>query len=577
MVWIKYIFGVLLALLMCGPAIAGVRTICNGYKIESPVPITFTSDEKKLICGDKDVESWKEIPRWQAEYFVRNFLQERGFLLPEFTESDNAVLIISGKKSVITKVIVVGDTPPFFKISRRRKTKGAILTPATLSQIENWVRRELSAHGYPCPVVSAAADAPSGVVTLNVAPGTLQNLTSVSEEKVKGLDEHIFRRYDAFKLNKPYNADLLELTVTRTAASGLAQNTHFITECSSDGARITQKITVGRPRLFKVGFGASTEEFLIGKTSWEQTRLGRYGSSIKLSLYGSYRRQEFDAGSKWYFKTSRWYFSPFVAVKRLSERQYQLVSADVGLTPAVSFESSGAKWDVFFGPVLNYTKTLSGLNMGLTRFLSISAGMTVTSHAFEQYAAEPQRGYQLSFLSTTNHRGLFSDATFQYLRLGGEQLWNIGNLSPPLFVLGVRSTIATTIAHRSDSSFSKIPPSYLYYLGGSTNMRGFKFGGLPQSGVAALTSVFGSVEGRFVKILPLDLQPFLFADIGALGDASVDLTFPIYWSPGIGVRYPSPIGVVRTTLSHGFLAHNTNPINLGQSHWQFYFTLGEEF
>ncbi len=573
----KKIFFLFLAISISAPALAGVRSICPGYKIESSSPVTFSKNEKTLICGDKDVDSWKDIPRSQAEFFIRNFLQERGYFFPEFSESDGSILINAGKRSVVKEIIVTGDELPFFHIGRRRKTMGAFLTPALLSQLENWSRVVFRAHGYPCPLIGATADALTGIITLNISAGPLQNIISVSRDKVEGLDERIFRRYDAFKLGQPYNADLLTLTSNRIEADGLVQGTHIVTECSNDGAVLTQKISSGRPKLFKVGFGFSTEEYAIGKASWLNGRMGQFGSSITLSLYGSYRRQEFDAGSKWYFNASRWYFSPLLTVKRLNERQYELFSTNANLTPAVTLESNGARWNIFFGPALNYTNTLSGVNQGQTHFLYGLAGANMVSHDYELYAAEPQKGYDLNFSASFNHKKIFSDATFQQLQFDGDSYWNIGGLSPPLFIIGVRYAAATTITSKSAGSFTKVPPLYLYFLGGSDDLRGFKLNELPMSGQTALTMVTGSLEGRFTKILPFDIQPTIFADIGALGSSNFSLNFPLYWSPGAGLRWPSPVGVIRTTISHGFLAGNNDPQKQGQSHWQFYFSLGEEF
>ena len=47
----------------------------------------MTDPEVKLLCGDPKIEGWRTIPLNQAEYFMRAFLQQRGYHAPRFVDA----------------------------------------------------------------------------------------------------------------------------------------------------------------------------------------------------------------------------------------------------------------------------------------------------------------------------------------------------------------------------------------------------------------------------------------------------------------------------------------------------------
>jgi outer membrane translocation and assembly module TamA len=108
------------------------------------------------------------------------------------------------------------------------------------------------------------------------------------------------------------------------------------------------------------------------------------------------------------------------------------------------------------------------------------------------------------------------------------------------------------------------------YLGGQADLRGFGRMELPGNSVGGLSAWFGNLEMR-PDLWGTRLEPLLFVDVGELGNKSFSIQSPLYWSPGIGMSYLSPIGTFQTTLAHGIVSGG-DPASL--SHWQFYLTLG---
>jgi outer membrane translocation and assembly module TamA len=120
-----------------------------------------------------------------------------------------------------------------------------------------------------------------------------------------------------------------------------------------------------------------------------------------------------------------------------------------------------------------------------------------------------------------------------------------------------------------------LPPDYRTYLGGSSDLRGFSRQELPTDGEGGMSSFYLGVETRFSGVLPWNLEPLFLFDVGALGSKPVSLDMPIYWSPGFGMRFESPIGTFRGTLANGFVGSGVH--DWSGSHWQLYLSLGEEF
>jgi translocation and assembly module TamA len=569
----------LAALALPAAAQAYVRPVCNGYRIDSEKIIKFNANEKKLICGDPDAESWKEIPRFQAEYFIRTFLQQRGYFYPEFREEKDLVTIIPGEQTYVTDIEVEGEPPEQFKVWKRRQIRGGLLTPDALNALEGWSKGQLKNWGYACPQVKSRADAETGEVRLNLDPGQAMSIIDVDEEPVDGLMPGTLRRFDAFRLGHPYKHLNLSLTSRRIAKDGILQSSYFLTECTPEGARLTQKSIPGAKRLVSVGFGASTEEYFIIKAMWKQSRIGKNGSSFVISGRGSYRKQRlFVEGFVYPFPfPTRWHFAPSFLTRRENQDRYEYVANDLWVPMAYTWDTLNTSFRLAFGPKLNFTNTFKGATSGWTHFLSAAAGFDVASHDYEYYIVDPRTGYVVSAMAELNSDEVLSSITAQKLTISGQTLWNIAGFDPPLFILGIRGLAGTTITDYDSPKFARLPPQFLYYLGGSATMRGFSRRSLPKTIRGALSSLYAGAELRLANILPLNIQPIAFVDVGVMGARSFDLDAPGYWSPGFGVRWPSIIGVVRLTVARGYLIRNSDPANNGLSGWQFYWSLGEEF
>jgi translocation and assembly module TamA len=554
--------------------------VCEGYRIESKETITFNANEKKLICGDPEAGAWKDIPQFEAEYFIGVFLQDRGYFFPTYTKDGDTVVVHPGEQAKISHIEVQGSPPDFFDITRRRKIVGQVLTPAILNTLKDWIVTVLKTNGYACPMVNIKAYPQTGEVIATIEPGEFQTIAEVIEEPVQGLRPGMLARYRAFRIGDPYNMQNLNLTSSRiTTIDGILQSSYFTTECTAGGAVLTQKSLAGPKRLVNIGIGASTEDYLIGKLRFKWTRMDSKGSSIELSARGSYRKQWINAAGYLYplSEPSRWYLYPFATTRRYSEKQYEYMMIATGFPAAVTWETQDVGFNLQFGPGYTFVSTYKGAARGYTHFVLGSLRLNISSHDYFYRVEDPQQGFTMGLRADFAHDKVGSSVTAQRFGFSGQALWNIAGFEPPLFILAARWIANVTLTNTGSTSFPRLPPPFFTYFGGSTSLRGFSRRQLPVANRGALTGIYIGGEARLANVLPLNIQPLVFFDIGAMGQRSMDLDYPVYASPGFGMRWPSFVGVFRVTLGHGFLINNKNPANNNLEHWQFFFSYGEEF
>lgn len=581
---VLFLIGLLLPILFSSTSQADdglyVQQLCpNRVVLASTHKVKFTDLEKIFLCGDPKSEPWKDVPLAQARFHIGTFLQDRGYHSPEFSDDGNTLYVGSGPQSTLDSVKLDG-APEFLKIWRRRKILDLPLTPKLLNEIESWVQHQLQVKGYACPKIRSEANVLTGEMLIHVEPGPIQTVESVTQESLKGLGSGTLRRYDAFVLGKKFNKDLLTLTAERVEKSGVLQSTSFNWECElsplPNTTELYQRTFAGKPRIVTFGFGADTEEYVIVKGSWKHTRWGSKASNFGADMYASYRQQKLDLFSEWYAFSplSRWYLKPTLSFWHDLEVESHFISSSARfmLARTWDWQTFGMKGEV--GPELNYVYTFRGAEPGWTRFLALETRLDITSHDFELWQRDPHKGYSIQVKTDFTNKNLFSELSAQKFSVEGKYYYNLLDYDPALLVVGVRGGFFGTYMNNPDQR-GRLPPNYRFYLGGSQSLRGFGRLEIP-GGDGALSAAFVSSEVRLARTLPLWVEPFLFFDIGIIGNQAMNFNLPFYMSPGFGLRIASPIGVLRGTVSHGLKTGNQDN-QAGNTHFQYFVSYGEEF
>ena len=571
--------GAVLAPALCALAASANQSApCPTVAFVGATTIRLTDVERKLLCGDPSTEGWKTIPLNQAEYFMRVFLQQRGYQNPSFIAERGLLKVDAGAKSRVSGLDVKG-LPLGVDAARLRKIKGRDLTPKELDSVKTALTGLLQDHGYPCPEIELSADGRSGDISAQAAPGAPDVMRRIVPSQLEKVDSRVFSRYEAFRYGQPFDIRLLSLTSERTKADALFVSAYYDVLCSTAGAAITQRVVEGKPRLYKFGAGFDTEGYAIGKAQWQKSRIGWRDSSLEGTLYASFREETAETSMHLYVDpASRLFLMPQVIFDREDQIQYQYVTEQASAQPGTSWENDRLRADLLAGPLEEHITTVRGVGPANDTFFAFHTKWTLTDHLYEYYAAEPRRGWRATVETLSRVAGVDSSLTAHRLTAQGESLWDVGGYDPPALVLGTRYWVGTTYAPNLSLAQQNLGPDMRFFLGGDANLRGVALNGVPSDQNGFLTIAYDGLELRMGDVLPYGLQPLAFLDAAMAGRADVHLDPDVYWSPGVGLRWRLPVGSIRGSVARGLVWHHdaTSP-PLYSPHWQLFLSFGEEF
>lgn len=560
---------------MASPTFAkSSQHICGNVHIQSSKNFDFSRNDKVFICGDDASSVWGNIPLNQKKYHVSAVLEKSGYYNPVFTESDGKLLVEPGPLSPIREVQFL-NAPPSFQSEVRRKEDEGPLTASKLSEIQSWTSSHLRTMGYPCPEVKTQASSTTGVIYVELKPGPLLNIKDV--KRPENSYSHIYKRYDAFNVGKLYNHDKLTLTSERIMLDDKAQYAHFQVACEPDGASLTQNVALGKPRILTFSIGSSTEEAVITKVQWKHTRLGDEASTLKAEASYSPRKQQLLVSSQLYFSPDWVYtfFLPEVSVTRESEPSYETVTRRFGTLLGHIEDSEHFRYYLKAGPYYNHLSTLKGEGPRRSTYISWEANAKIVSHYYEYYRANPRKGYYLDLSYKSQRKGVASELNADQFILSGTYLKNYKQYDPPLHVFGLRFSLKTTIVE--NSQIPLLPQDYRLTLGGDDNIRGFSRKSINNANRGYISTAYAGLEWRLNQVLPFKLQPFLFVDAAKVGEESLELNESFLWAPGLGMRWPSPIGSFRVTASKGQISQPEGEVANLPRGWVYFLSYGTEF
>jgi translocation and assembly module TamA len=565
--------------------LAGSRTRSASAAEEVPVcpGITFvgtkfalTAVERGLVCGDEDSEGWKDVPRAQARRFLTAFLQQRAFHRPVFKIEGGKLIVDPGPRTMIKRL--EGDNlPAGVDLSKRRRIVGTPLTPGALDKVKIDLGSELRNMGYPCPEVRMSGDSIAGTVRARFLGGSTALANTIEEPLVAGVDPGIFRRFEAFRRDRPIDQRLLTLTSNRIVSEALFLNSTYDVTCGTGGVRIIHRAAVGPPRLIRLGVGVDTEGFARVRARWQHSRIGWRASTAEATVFGSRREQSVNTFMRLYLSPqSRLHFVPSWVATRSDEPRFEAVASQLSFAPALTWDDQSLHVEARAGPALEYADTRRGIGPQSSYFQTFNSHIEVTSHMFEYFLREPHTGFHAGLDTASRVSQISSKLTAHRLRLETEKLWNVGAFDPPLAVIGTRGWIGTTMVGDRDVALQELPVAMRFFIGGDADFRGVGPGELGDER-GFLSGVYQGVELRAGDVLPLKIQPLAFLDVAMAGRASLHLDPDVYYAPGFGVRWPTFIGAFRMTFARSLIWRRDPATAPGRRHWQFFFSYGREF
>jgi translocation and assembly module TamA len=246
--------------------------------------------------------------------------------------------------------------------------------------------------------------------------------------------------------------------------------------------------------------------------------------------------------------------------------------------PAMDWDVAGLRLEFRAGPAFEYVRTLDGQGPADASFFTVETRLNLMSHLYEHYLREPRSGWEARIETSSRRKGAYSPFSADRVRLVGQSLWNLGRFDPPLAVLGLRGVAETTrLGPGAEGDPTALPPTLRFFLGGDQDIRGFARRQLPPSEQGFLTALYQGVELRAGDVLPYNVQPLVFIDAAMAGRRDLRLDRDVYWSPGAGLRWGSPVGSFRFTFARGYTWRRDPELASIAPHWQFFFSFGQEF
>ena len=535
--------------------------ICPKITVHSPEKFELSETEKRLICGDPTSTGYKLIPSYQASYLLTGFLQSRGYSSPNFEYKADLLDVYPEEKSYVKKIIVQSDSSQDNELIEReifRHFKKELITPKLLDAIESEAITLLRNNTYPCAKLSSNVDAIVGEVTIKVTALQSFQFGPIDKESIEGVDDRALARFYPFIDSDFFSEKKLILAEKRFIRSGIVQGTYFQEKCDLKNNKfsLSQEFIPGLAKTIRFGVGASTEVGPMVRAKWSNQRWGALASLLETSAQLSLKTQNINFLSQNFLWANSPRRSMLSTLEILSNHQSTFEEFTVTLKPHIQWTRDGSSrlWIYETGPTLiagNYKTNQNGSETRRIQTGAIEGLIETKSHDYELFDLHPEDGDTAQLHFDFRHSAFgFIDPLLK-LDLTYLSLMRLGNLGKGLAIGGVRINADTTWI-KDKTAIDSLPPSVRFYGGGSDDVRGFKLNSIPaNNGQGALTKFSMKFEFRKTYVFLPTIESFTFVDTTFFGEQSWKLRNQLWYSPGTGIRWLSPIGIVQGYVARG--------------------------
>lgn len=533
--------------------------LCPKIYIHSDEIIELSETESRLICGDNEVDAYKIIPSYQASYILTGLLQSRGYSQPRFEYIGDLLHVYTEKKSYLKHIVVISKNEKDNKMVEAevmRQYENEIITPKLLDVIEKDTLKFLRNHTYPCAKITSTVDASAETITIVLEGLEPFQYGVVSKEEILGVYTEALDRFYPFTATDYFSEGKLALTEKRFLRSGIVQGTYFQEKCDlkNNNFSLSQEFIPGTSKTVRFGIGASTEVGPMLRAKWSNQRSGNMASLIEANLQMSFRNQYFIFSSDRYLWRDHPRRSLLTTYEVERNNQTTYLETTSSLKPHLkwTYDTSSREWVWTTGPTFIVGSYIDNSNDSDTKRIKTGAleGMLRTqSHTYEIFDIHPEDGNFMQFNFDFRHPSMgFVDPLLK-LDLSYLRLTRLGNLGKGSAIGAIRMNTSTTWVP-NEVSIGSLPPSVKFYGGGSDDVRGFKLSTLPDSnGLGALTKLSVKFEFRKTYVFIPTIESFTFVDTTFFGFRPWELESRLWYSPGTGLRWLSPIGMVQGYVS----------------------------
>ncbi|HET7843078.1 MAG TPA: autotransporter assembly complex family protein [Xanthomonadales bacterium] len=152
----------------------------------------------------------------------------------------------------------------------------------------------------------------------------------------------------------------------------------------------------------------------------------------------------------------------------------------------------------------------------------------------------PRRGWSLTGTARVAQEGIGSDTSLAQVRADGKWIRGIGRRN--------RFIARGTLGAMQVDDFSELPPELRFFAGGDRSIRGYGY-----QEIGPRNASGGVVGGKFLAVASAEFEHYFVRNWGAAvfvdaGDAFDRNRFDLRIGAGAGVRWRSPVGLVRLDL-----------------------------
>lgn len=356
------------------------------------------------------------------------------------------------------------------------------------------------------------------------------------------LDPQLMAGYVSFAEGDPYDVNrLLELQATLSETGYFSRVEVRAPRNAADADKrvpVTVTVEPSRPHKWSVGLGYGTDTGPRTTIGVLMRRVNRHGHRLRADLQLSAIEQaigtRYDIPIRNY-ATDRLSFSATATVEEIGDADTERYSGGVshvvgwlGFRRRLYLQAERERFE--FGDGSTQDSHL------------VYPGITLTRERADNVRF-PRRGYSFQADLRTGSESLLSSVSFSRLELSSR--WARG-IAPRtrLLVRGEAGVLRT-------DEFDALPPSQRFFAGGDRSIRGYAFREVgPRNAdgdvIGGERMVTASVE--LEQLFFGDFGGALFADAGDAFDDSPDLKV----GAGVGIRWRSPIGMVRLDVAHPF-------------------------
>ena len=355
------------------------------------------------------------------------------------------------------------------------------------------------------------------------------------------LDRDFIRQYVDFREGEPFDTDRLLRLQVALGDSGYFNQVEVQTprdEALDQHIPVIIKTTPAKPRLYALGLGFGTDTGPRVSLGVVFRRINERGHSILADTRAS-------------------------MITRSVGLQYKvpvgnLVSDSLVFKAGADFEdvadegnsnryTLGANYNVEWGPVqrrlyanYQYEDYSVGEDSEITR--NLIPGITLSQLRADDVLF-PRRGYSWNF-DLRGAAGVISDSRFLRAQATGRFVYPLGSKG--------RLLIRTQLGATGVRDFRELPVSERFFAGGDQSVRGYgyqKLGPTDESG--------DIVGGRYLATGSLELDYLFVGKFGGAvfidtGNADDDFLPSLEVGAGVGLRWSSPVGMLRVDVAHPF-------------------------